>query len=363
MLRLVFALVLLFHGLIHLMGFAKAYKYAEISQLTGTYSRAAGALWLFSALLLLVSAGLFLWKKEIWWMPAIAGLLLSQMLIFSQWQDARFGTIANIILLLGVLPAYGQWQWNRMVNAETKAFLPVGLPESSVLTREMIAGMPPVVQKWMERSGVIGRKMTRQVHLVQTGRMRTKPDGKWMPVTATQYFTIHQPGFLWTADVEAAPSVVLKGRDLYQNGQGHMLIKALALFPVTDAKGPTTDQGSLLRYLAEICWFPDAALHAFIQWEPIDDHSAKATLRYGKAEGSGIFTFDENGDIRSFEAMRYFSQKKGDTLEKWYIDMDPASFEVFEGVRIPTRSTVTWKLAEGDFSWFEVEIGEVSYEL
>lgn len=359
MLRIVFALVLLFHGLIHLMGFAKAYKYAEISQLTGVYSRSAGTWWLLSALLLLLSVGLFLLKKEIWWIPALLGLLLSQALIFSQWKDARFGTVANIIIVIGVVLAYGQWQWNKMVNAETHTFLPAALPESSVLTREMIAGLPPVVQKWMERSSVVGLKMTRQVQLQQTGRMRTQPAGKWMPVTATQYFTIPQPGFLWTADVEAAPFIVLKGRDLYQNGQGHMLIKALALLPVANANGPTTDQGSLLRYLAEICWFPDAALHAYIQWEPIDAHSAKATLRYGKAEGSGIFTFDDKGDIRSFEAMRYYGRKGGDTLEKWHIDMDSASFQTFDGVRIPTRSSVTWKLADGDFTWFVVEISDL----
>ena len=356
MLRIIFALVLLLHGLFHLMGFAKAYRYAEITQLSGEYSRSAGFFWLLSALLFTASVLFFFLKKDWWWMAALPAVLISQMLLFGQWKDARFGTIANVIILVGVVLAYGQWKWNGMLREEVKSFQPANLPESSILTKEMIAGLPPVVQKWMERSQVIGKKMVQQVEVTQSGRMRAQPGGNWMPLTATQYFTISKPGFIWMADMEAAPFVTVKGRDLYQDGKGHMFVKAMALFPVADARGAATDQGSMLRYLAEICWFPSAALNSFIQWEPVDARSAKAIMRYGAVEGSGIFTFDENGDIRSFDALRYYERKGGATLEKWHIDMDPAGFKTFDGVRIPAKSSVTWKLATGDFLWLELEI-------
>lgn len=66
MLRFFFFFVLLLHGLIHLMGFAKAFKYAEIPQLTGSFSKTTGLLWLTTALLITTSAALFLLKKEEW---------------------------------------------------------------------------------------------------------------------------------------------------------------------------------------------------------------------------------------------------------------------------------------------------------
>ena len=52
----------------------------------------------------------------------------------------------------------------------------------------------------------------------------------------------------------------LVGRDKYVNGRGNRLIKALSAVPVVNAADAKTEQGTLLRYLGEICWFPAAAL-------------------------------------------------------------------------------------------------------
>ena len=46
MLRYFFAFVMLAHGLIHLMGFTKAFGFADIEQLTQDISRPAGLFWL-----------------------------------------------------------------------------------------------------------------------------------------------------------------------------------------------------------------------------------------------------------------------------------------------------------------------------
>ncbi|HNM25934.1 MAG TPA: hypothetical protein PKL15_10905, partial [Saprospiraceae bacterium] len=121
MLRLIFALLLLLHGAIHLMGFVKAFKYAEVSQLGADISRPAGIGWLSAALLLGGSAVLFILKKDIWWLPAAVGLLVSQVMIFSAWKEAKFGAVANLIMLVGALPAYGAWRFNAMIRSELTA--------------------------------------------------------------------------------------------------------------------------------------------------------------------------------------------------------------------------------------------------
>jgi hypothetical protein len=242
-----------------------------------------------------------------------------------------------------------------------KAFHPTLPAEKTVLTKDMTVALPPVVQRWLERSNAIGATMIHTVHLQQKGEMRTAPEGKWMPVTAEQYFTVNPPGFIWVADMEATASIHLVARDKYQDGKGHMLIKALSLFPVADAQGPTIDQGSMLRYLAEMIWFPTSVFSDYIQWEQIDALTAKATMRYGGIEASGIFTFTPEGDVSGFDALRYYDRKTGATLEKWHIENTPNSIRAFGGIRIPTKSTVTWQLDSGDFSWFRMEISDVTY--
>ena len=98
--------IILLHGLIHLMGFVKAFGLAEISELTLPISRGWGILWLIAALLLILSGFLFWINQSAWWVPAIAGVILSQVLVFTFWQDARFGSIPNLILLIVIFSGF-----------------------------------------------------------------------------------------------------------------------------------------------------------------------------------------------------------------------------------------------------------------
>ncbi len=359
MLRNIFPFLLLLHGLIHLLGFAKAFKLAEVPQLGGQFSRPAGLAWLAAAVLFVLAVALFILEKDWWWMPAAAAVALSQILIFTRWHDARFGTIINVIALAGAAVAFGRWNFNQMVEREVAAGFSALKPADKILTREMTAQLPPIVQKWLERSGAVGKKLAARARLHQKGQIRTSPESDWVPVEANQYVRLDRPGFLWAADMKFAPLVHVAGRDKYEEGQGHMLIKALWLVPIADAKGPAIDQGSMLRFLAEICWCPSAAVADYIRWEPVDSLSARAVMSYGDVEASGVFTFTPDGDPVSFDALRYYDRKQGATLEKWHIDMDPGSYRAFEGIRIPTQSAVTWQLEQGDFTWYRLEITEM----
>ena len=99
-----------------------------------------------------------------------------------------------------------------------------------------------------------------------------------MSVQAEQYFTTENPGFIWKARIKVAPFIHIAGRDKYENEKGNMLIKLLSLFTVANSEGKEIDQGTMLRYLAEMAWFPTAVINDYITWEELDDHNAKATI-------------------------------------------------------------------------------------
>jgi hypothetical protein len=227
MVRIIFAIFIVLHGLIHVMGFMRAFNLATISQLTQSISKPAGLLWFLTALLFLVVFIVFLINKEWWWMIAAPAILFSELLIIFYWQDAKFGTIPNVIILA--------------------------------------------------------------------------------------------------------------------------------------ATGSETDQGSLLRYLAEIIWFPSSAVYDYIKWEQIDSQTAKATMTFGGITASGFFKFDMNNDVISFEARRYFDRKDGATLEDWLIEADPDGYKEFDDIRIPARGTVTRRLKEGDYTWLKLEIEDMQH--
>ncbi len=101
--KIAFAILLSLHGLIHLMGLLKAFGFAEIPQLSQNFSKPQGLLWLAVALAFITIGILFLLKNNLWFWIAIAAVVVSQVLIFVNWQDAKFGTLANLIVLFVAL--------------------------------------------------------------------------------------------------------------------------------------------------------------------------------------------------------------------------------------------------------------------
>jgi hypothetical protein len=363
--------LLIIHGLLHLVGFTNLLKIASTAQFTGKTivalpafaTKANGMLWLISCLLFIVAAVFYIQHDQSWWMFGLIALIISQLLIVVYWKDARAGTIVNIIVLLAVVTGYGAWAFNNNVRNDIEAVLPPTKLPATVVTQPMLDKLPPTVQQWLLRANVVGKPVIHTVYLTQEAQMRTKPGGKWMASKASQYFNADNPGFVWTVKMDAAPFVNIVGRDKYENGKGDMLIKALSIIPIAHATGAETDQGTLLRYLAEMAWFPSAALNDYVQWEQVNDSCAKATMTYGGVSATGLYCFSTQGDVTAFKAKRYMVSNKVSQLEDWQIDVDPKGYKTFEGIRIPATSTVTWKLKEGDFTWLKLSITSLRYNI
>jgi len=332
--------------------------------LTQAISKPRGILWLICAILFCTAVIVFLAKASWWWMLVVPAVLLSQVLIVIYWQDARFGTVANIIALAGSLWGYGEWSFVHASQEKVEAMMPSELGQAQQVNRQVLAQLPPLVQQWMESTGVPGQEMIQTVHLYQQGEMRTSADGAWMPVEAEQWFTTQPPAFIWMADVGGTGIMQFRGRDTYWQGSGQMLIKAYSLLPVVNvADTEEISQGTLVRFLSEIIWFPSAALAPYIRWEQLNERQAKATMIYGDITAYGIFSFDTDGRMLTFEAPRYYDRPEGATLENWFIETDPDSYRTFRGISVPTEANVTWKLEDGDYTWFRLKIKEVAYNV
>ncbi len=109
--KIFFAVFLVVHGLIHLIGTAKAFGVADIPQLTQQIARPLGILWLLAAALFLLAAMLlFTWPQR-WWVVGAVAVVVSQVVILTSWSDARYGTIANIVALVGVALGFLSQGW------------------------------------------------------------------------------------------------------------------------------------------------------------------------------------------------------------------------------------------------------------
>lgn len=266
--------------------------------------------------------------------------------------------IVLIVLIFVIAVNVGSIIFDRKVASEVKMlFKEEHMDKNGMITKEDLVGLPEPVQRWLQRSQVVGKEKIYTVRLKQKGLFRTKDDQPWFPFEAEQYYTTDVPGFIWYSTMKPAPLITIKGRDMYYEGRGNMLIKLLSLIKVADESGPKMDQGTLVRYLNEIMWFPAAALSDYIIWEPIDQNSAKATMDYQGVSASAIYYFDEDGDLVNFIAERYAD--KSDSFEIWETPI--SGYKEFNGIRIPTEGEAIWRLDSGDFSYIKLEVVDIQY--
>ena len=148
MLKYFLPIILFAHGLIHLIGFAKAYNFANVTQITKEISKSNGMLWLLTAVLLSAAGVLCLLKKESWVYLAFIGVIVSQMLIISVWQDAKFGTVLNVIIFLAAVASfatyYFEWKFKDDAKNGIEQTTIVG---NTILTDADINYLPAPVQK------------------------------------------------------------------------------------------------------------------------------------------------------------------------------------------------------------------------
>ncbi|WP_051189635.1 DUF6544 family protein [Daejeonella oryzae] len=361
-LKYIFAFILFIHGLLHFTGFAKAFNFTSFGQFTIEVSKSAALAWLLTAGLFIASALMYFFKKDRWSLVAIIAVLFSQILIITVWKDARWWTLTNCIVSLIAVPDFGNFRFNRMVNSEISSLLSGHWENKTVITNEMLENLPAIVRQWLVNSGVVGKEKIQFVRLRQKGEMRTKPNGKWMKFRATEYFTVNEPQFVWKTRLKMGPFLSLTGRDKFMSNIADMQIKLLSVINLVHAKDNTKlNSASMIRYLAEIVWFPSAALNHYIKWESIDATSAKATLSYNGTSVSGIFRFNEKANFLSFEADRYMNNGSEASIEKWCVEV--TGYKYFQGIRIPYKNEVTWKLKSGDFNWANIELTDLKYNL
>ena len=232
-----------------------------------------------------------------------------------------------------------------------------------MVNKQVISELPNCVQNWLINSGVLKKEIIKTVSLRQELQLKLKPGQKeWYHAEANQFFTIEPPAFNWSLKLRMNSFISLAGRDIFENGKGAMSIKLFYIIPLVNVKDNSKiNQATLQRYLAEVVWFPSAALSPFINWEQIDNTTAKATMSYEGTIGSGTFYFKKNGDFEKFEAIRYKDIAENSKPLLWTVTA--VETEERNGIRIPTSLKADWKLEGGHWTWLNVKIKSIKYNV
>ncbi len=360
--RIVFALLIALHALIHLFAPAKAFGWAQLSQLRTPISALGGSLWLVAAVLLAGAALGVARGAPWWWWLALPGVVLSQFLITQMWSDARFGTVANLLIAIPlVLLAldHRPSSFRSRFAHDRDLLLARATAPAPLVTETDLAVLPPLMQRYLRRVGAVGRPHVRNVRVRFEAQMRGSATAAWMPSTATQYEFFSPPArlFYMNATRSGVPLDVLHR---YVDGAAMFQVRMASLFPMVNEGGPALTRAETVTLMNDVVVLaPAAVLDLPFTWQRATDRTLEATFANAGHTVSASLTFDADGDLVGFISNDR-KQVAGRNIP-WSTPI--SDYRVVDGIRIGTHGETNWVDPAGEWTYGKFDIRSVAYNI
>lgn len=365
--KILFALFLVAHGLIHLMGTVKSWGLAQVPQLAQDIGRPTGALWLLAALLLFATAmSLFTWPHW-WWLLGACALVVSQAVIFTSWSDARYGTIANVVILTAVVLGFlanGPGSFRATYDRDVAQGLErtVAVP---LLTDADVATVPAVVQRYIRRSGAIGQPRVQNFRARFHGQIRSGPNARWMSLAGEQYNFFDQPTRLFLMDASMF-GIPFQAFHRFVGPFATMRVKIAAAISVVNAKGPAMDEAETVTLFNDMCVMaPGALVDPRIQWTVIDATHVSASFQNLKYTAHAVLAFNERGELTDFLADgRGALSADGKTIVTKMPWSTPLSvYRDFGAHHLMAHGEGIWHAPAGTYSYLRFDLDSIEYNV
>ena len=363
--RWIVGLVLVAHGFIHFLGTAKGLRWADVTQLVEPISTTLGVAWLTAAVVMIATGALLLARVRWWWVVGAMAAVVSQSVILSSWNDAKAGTIVNVLLLVAVVYGFAS-QGPNGAHATYRRRARGVLSErqsADLVTESDLEGLPPSVAAYVRRAGAVGEPRVSTFRARFHGRIRGGPTKPWMTFTGEQVNSFgRQPSRLFFMDAEmfGLPIEVLHA---FEAGAATMRVRACSLFTMVDASGPEMDRAETVTVFNDLCILAPAALvDAPVAWDILDDHRVRATYTYGVNTIVAELTFNDDHELIDFfsdDRTAVSTDGKTFTPQRWSTPL--AGYRDLGSWHLGNRGEGHWHAPDGEFSYLEYNLDGITY--
>jgi hypothetical protein len=354
--------LLTLHGLIHLLGFSKAFGYAELPQLSLPISREWGVLWLLAGVLVVGTAVMLAAGARTYWIVGGPALLVSQLLIMTAWRDAWAGTAANAVLLLVVahgLLTEGAWSFHAQYLRDVRAGL-LRSVDAPLITDSDLAPLPEPVRRYLRVTHAAGQPRVHNYRIRFTGRIRSAPDAPWMSFEAEQQSFADQPTrlFLMRARMFVLP---LEAFHRLIDGHATMRVTVAGAFPIVDARGDEMDRAETVTLFNDMCILaPGTLVGPGISWEAVDASTARARFTDRGHTIAATLFFDADGRLVNFESDDRSRSLPDGTFTKQRFSTPLRDYRDFGPLHLAGYGEARWRLPEGEFTYGEFTMTSVA---
>jgi hypothetical protein len=364
--RSLLAGLLIVHGLVHLLGFAKAFELARLPQLSAV-SPFMGVLWLACAVLFCAAGAVVAASARGWWAIAGAAALLSTLVISRAWTDAKFGLIPNVVAALAVVLGVfteGPPSLRAAYGKDVRAGLSKPQTSSPAITDVDISRLPAPVQEYLRTTGVVGRPRVTDFRVRMHGRIRSGPSARWMPLAAEQHTFVGDLERLFYLD-SSMLGLPVQGYHRYAGSSASMTIKVGGIVPVVDVAGDEMHQAETVTMFNDMCIMAPATLiDPAIAWEAVGPHSVKAAFTNAGHTIRAELSFNSAGELTNFSSDdRYELATDGRTFERKRWSTPIGGYRSFGQVRLAATGEARWHGPSGEYAYIELVLDEVAYNV
>jgi len=284
-------------------------------------------------------------------------------LIIQNWHDAKFGTVANMIILIpvivaimNVLPSSFPNLYRTEVQKRLRSF-----PEISVVSEKDIKSLPDPVQKYLRYAGAVGKPKIHNFRAASSGGMKRTAKGNWMGIHSEQYNFIDEPArfFFIRSSLFGIP---FDGLHAYAGKSATMKIKVASLLQVVDAKGEKMNQSENVTLFNDMCLMAPASLiDKNIQWQTIDTLTVKAGFTHNQITVFATLMFNEKGELVNFVSDDRYLSGDGKTYTNYQWSTPVKGYRDFDGRKVPVYGEAVWHMPEGDFNYAKFILEEIEY--
>lgn len=364
------ALLLILHGIAHLIGFRAAFWPAAAQSgsaplldrpgfIGDVGTKALGLGWLVMTLAYLTAALLLLGRESSWLRLALWTSAASLVLCSLSWPDARIGVAIDVLLMLGlglISRSNGEHLEHAFRAELRRASLPIATSPQAAIDEHAISSLPEPVKRYLRFMGVVGRPRDWSMRARFKARFRRGP-GDWVDCEALQYDSRLKVSRIFYMQLALGNVLPVTVRDTYLSGRGRMRAKAFDLFEVVDGEGPELDVGELVTYLNDaILMAPSLLLGPETSWSEVDEQSFDVTLSDGPLHVTARVWLDEHGAPSDFSTNdRFFDQPDGKRVRtEWRTPI--SGWQDSGGRKLPTRAQAVWSLKTGPFSYADFSV-------
>jgi hypothetical protein len=242
--------------------------------------------------------------------------------------------------------------WNRLIESETG--------DGQTYDPAMVADLPEPARRYFNYTIQRGTPLHTVVEIDMTGELGlgSKEDPRYQPMQAWQILAPPH-GFVWKLK-----TATISGSDGATPEDSWTRFWLFGLVPVARVSGPDHQRSAFGRVVAEgAFWAPASLLPGEdVQWEALDDSSARAIVRFGDFVQAVDIVVDETGAPIRVMIQRWSNANPDQEFRSQPFGGELSEFGDFGGYRLPTHAEGGNHIGTPDyFAFYKADVTAIRF--